>query len=71
MSNNTLEHRLISLQQALSQMMRNTSEKQIVEDLTTYRLAIQTTLKVLTKKQKQTRSLSASEYEDELEKGNL
>ena len=71
MSNNTLEHRLISLQQALSQMMRNTSERQIVEDLTTYRLAIQTTLKVLTKKQKQTRSLSASEYEDELEKGNF
>lgn len=71
MSNNTLEHRLISLQQALSQMMRNTSERQIVEDLTTYRLAIQTTLKVLTKKQKQTISLSASEYEDELEKGNL
>jgi hypothetical protein len=71
MSNNTLEHRLISLQQALSQMMRNTSERQIVEDLTTYRLAIQTTLKVLTKKQKQIRSLSASEYEDELEKGNL
>jgi hypothetical protein len=71
MSNNTLEHRLISLQQALSQMMRNTSERQIVEDLTTYRLAIQTTLKVLTKKQKLTRSLSASEYEDELEKGNL
>ena len=71
MSNNTLEHRLINLQQALSQMMRNTSERQIVEDLTTYRLAIQTTLKVLTKKQKQTRSLSASEYEDELEKGNL
>ena len=71
MSNNTLEHRLISLQQALSQMMRNTSERQIVEDLTTYRLAIQTTLKVLTKKQKQTRSLSASEYEDELERGNL
>ena len=71
MSNNTLEHRLISLQQALSQMMRNTSERQIVEDLTTYRLAIQTTLKVLTKKQKQTRSLSASEYEDELENGNL
>ena len=71
MSNNTLEHRLISLQQALSQMMRNTSERQIVEDLTTYRLAIHTTLKVLTKKQKQTRSLSASEYEDELEKGNL
>ena len=71
MSNNTLEHRLISLHQALSQMMRNTSERKIVDELTTYRLAIQTTLKVLTKKQKQTRSLSASEYEDELEKGNL
>ena len=71
MSNNTLEHRLISLNQALSQMMRNTSERQIVDELTTYRIAVQNTLKVLTKKQKQTRSLSASEYEDELEKGNL
>ena len=71
MSNNTLEHRLVGLHQALSQMMRNTSERQIVDELTTYRIAIQTTLKVLTKKQKQTRSLSASEYEDELEKGNL
>jgi hypothetical protein len=71
MSNNTLEHRLISLHQALSQMMRNTSERKIVDELTTYRIAVQNTLKVLTKKQKQTRSLSASEYEDELEKGNL
>jgi hypothetical protein len=52
-------------------MMRNTSERKIVDELTTYRIAVQNTLKVLTKKQKQTRSLSASEYEDELEKGNL
>jgi hypothetical protein len=52
-------------------MMRNTSERQIVDELTTYRIAIKTTLNILTKKQKQTRSLSASEYEDELEKGNL
>jgi hypothetical protein len=71
MSNNTLESRLMSLHRALSQMMRNTSEKQIMDELTTYRIAIQTTLKILNKKQKQTISLSASEYEDELEKGNL
>ena len=71
MSNNTIEHRLINLQQALSQMMRNTSERQIVDELTTYRIAIKTSLNILTKKQKQTRSLSASEYEDELEKGNF
>ena len=71
MENNTLEARLISLNQALSQMMRNTSERQIIDELTTYRIAIQNTLKILTKKQRQTRSLSASEYEDELEKGNL
>jgi len=71
MSNNTIEQRLISLQQALSQMMRNTSERQIMDELTTYRIAIQTTLKILTKTQKQTPSLSASEYEDELEKGNF
>ena len=71
MSNNTIEQRLISLQQALSQMMRNTSERQIMDELTTYRIAIQTTLKILTKKQKQTPSLSASEYEDELGKGNF
>ena len=49
MSNNTIEQRLISLQQALSQMMRNTSERQIMDELTTYRIAIQTTLKILTK----------------------
>tara|TARA_B100000579_G_scaffold91512_1_gene72265 strand:- start:155 stop:370 length:216 start_codon:yes stop_codon:yes gene_type:complete len=71
MSNNTLENRLISLNQALSQMMRNSSERQIIDELTTYRIAIQTTLKVLNKKQKQTISLSASEYEDELERGNI
>ncbi len=68
MSNTTLEARLIDLQQALSQMMRNTSEKQIIDELVTYRIAIQTTLKILNKKQKQTISLSAIEYEYELEK---
>tara|TARA_B100000029_G_C17046034_1_gene767746 strand:- start:54 stop:269 length:216 start_codon:yes stop_codon:yes gene_type:complete len=71
MENNTLEARLISLNQALSQMMRNTSERQIIDELTTYRIAIQNTLKILNKKQKKFISLSASEYEDELEKGNF
>jgi hypothetical protein len=71
MSENTLENRLISLNQALSQMMRNTSERDIIDQLTTYRIAVQNTLKILTKKQKQSISLSAREYEDELEKGNF
>ena len=71
MSNNKIEQRLISLQQALSQMMRNTSEREIIDQLTTYKIAIQNTLKLLTKKQKQSLSISAREYEDELEKGNF
>jgi len=71
MSENTLENRLINLDQALSQMMRNTSERDIIDQLTTYRIAVQNTLKILTKKQKQSISLSAREYEDELEKGNF
>jgi len=71
MSENTLENRLINLNQALSQMMRNTSERDIIDQLTTYRIAVQNTLKILTKKQKQSISLSAREYEDELEKGNF
>jgi len=71
MSRNTLENRLLSLNQALSQMMRNTSEREIIDQLTTYKIAIQNTLKILTKKQKQIISISAREYEDELEKGNL
>jgi len=71
MSENTLENRLQSLNQALSQMMRNTSEREIIDQLTTYKIAIQNTLKILTKKQKQFISISAREYEDELEKGNL
>lgn len=71
MSEKTLENRLISLNQALSQMMRNTSERDIIDQLTTYRIAVQNTLKILTKKQKQSISLSAREYEDELEKGNF
>ena len=71
MSENTLENRLQSLNQALSQMMRNTSEREIIDQLTTYKIAIQNTLKILTKKQKQSISMNAREYEDELEKGNL
>ena len=71
MSRNTLENRLLSLNQALSQMMRNTSEREIIDQLTTYKIAIQNTLKILTKKQKQIISISAREYEDELEKGNI
>jgi hypothetical protein len=71
MSENTLENRLQSLNQALSQMMRNTSEREIIDQLTTYKIAIQNTLKLLTKKQKQSLSISAREYEDELEKGNF
>ena len=51
MSENTLENRLHSLNQALSQMMRNTSEREIIDQLTTYKIAIQNTLKILTKKQ--------------------
>jgi len=62
---------LKNLNQTLSQMMRNTSEREIIEQLTTYKIAIQNTLKILTKKQKQSISLSAREYEDELEKGNF
>ncbi|MEK9885589.1 MAG: hypothetical protein VW452_01670 [Pelagibacteraceae bacterium] len=69
MAQNTLEHRLMALQQALSQMMRNSSEKDIVEQLATYRIAIQTTLKLLNKKQKNTICKSESELEDELERG--
>jgi hypothetical protein len=71
MSENTLENRLHSLNQALSQMMRNTSEREIIDQLTTYKIAIQNTLKILTKKQKQSISMGAREYEDELEKGNF
>ena len=71
MSKNTIEQILISLQQTLSQIMHKTNKRHIMDELTTYRIAIQTTLKILTKKQKLTRSLSASEYEDELEKGNF
>ena len=71
MSENTLENRLQSLNQALSQMMRNTSEREIIDQLTTYKIAIQNTLKILTKKQKKSISMSAREYEDELEKGNF
>jgi len=52
MSENTLENRLINLNQALSQMMRNTSERYNINQLTTYKIAVQNTLKILTKKTK-------------------
>ena len=71
MSENTLENRLHSLNQTLSQMMRNTSEREIIDQLTTYKIAIQNTVKILAKKQKQSISMSAREYEDDLEKGNF
>ena len=71
MSNNTIEHRLINLQQALSQMMRNTSERKIVEELHTYQLAIKKTLSVMTKKQLLTKSETSNEYEDRLERGDF
>ena len=48
---NTLLGRLTELNRALSQMMRNTSERNIVEKLHTYQLAIKKTLKIMTKKQ--------------------
>ena len=40
MSENTLENRLQSLNQALSQMMRNTSEREIIDQLTTYKICL-------------------------------
>ena len=44
MSENTLENRLQSLNQALSQMMRNTSEREIIDQLLFYiQLTIQET----------------------------
>ena len=69
--NNTLEGRLIELNRALSQMMRNTSERNIVEQLHTYQLAVRKTLSIMTKKQLQTLSESSNEYEDRLERGDF
>ena len=68
---NTLLGRLTELNRSLSQMMRNTSERNIVEKLHTYQLAIKKTLSVMTKKQLQTVSESSNEYEDRLERGDL
>ena len=67
----TLLGRLTELNRSLSQMMRNTSERNIVEKLHTYQLAIKKTLSVMTKKQLQTVSESSNEYEDRLERGDL
>jgi|TARA_B110000211_G_C13786646_1_gene424345 hypothetical protein len=68
---NTLQGRLTELNRSLSQMMRNTSERNIVEQLHTYQLAIQKTLSVMTKKQLQTVSETSNEYEDRLERGDF
>tara|TARA_B110000238_G_C15728922_1_gene270006 strand:- start:267 stop:506 length:240 start_codon:yes stop_codon:yes gene_type:complete len=67
----TLQGRLTELNRSLSQMMRNTSERNIVEQLHTYQLAIQKTLSVMTKKQLQTVSETSNEYEDRLERGDF
>ena len=67
----TLQGRLTDLNRALSQMMRNTSERNIVEQLHTYQLAIKKTLSVMNKKQLQTTSESSNEYEDRLERGDF
>ena len=45
----TLLGRLTELNRSLSQMMRNTSERNVVEKLHTYQLAIKKTLSVMTK----------------------
>ena len=68
---NTLLGRLTELNRSLSQMMRNTGERNIVEKLHTYQLAIKKTLSIMTKKQLQTVSESSNEYEDRLERGDL
>ena len=52
-------------------MMRNTRERNVVEKLHTYQLAIKKTLSVMTKKQLSTISESSNEYEDRLERGDL
>ena len=70
-NDNTPQGRLTELNRSLSQMMRNTSERNIVEQLHTYQLAIQKTLSVMTKKQLQTVSETSNEYEDRLERGDF
>tara|TARA_B100001059_G_C17771915_1_gene548968 strand:- start:52 stop:291 length:240 start_codon:yes stop_codon:yes gene_type:complete len=67
----TLLERLTELNRSSSQMMRNTSERNIVEKLHTYQLAIKKTLSVMAKKQLSTISKSSNEYEDRLERGDL
>ena len=61
----------ITHNKSLSQMMRNTSERKIVEQLHTYQLAIKKTLSVMTKKQLLTKSETSNEYEDRLERGDF
>ena len=68
---NTLYSRLSELNRALSQMMRNTSERNVVEKLHTYQLALKKTLSIMTKKQLKTTSETSNEYEDRLERGDF
>jgi predicted ATP-grasp superfamily ATP-dependent carboligase len=70
-ADSTLMSRLTELNKALSQMMRNTSERKIVEELHTYQLAIKKTLSVMSKKQLLTKSETSNEYEDRLERGDF
>ena len=70
-ADSTLMSRLTELNKALSQMMRNTSERKIVEELHTYQLAIKKTLSLMTKKQLLTKSETSNEYEDRLERGDF
>jgi|TARA_B100001063_G_C16298074_1_gene326992 predicted ATP-grasp superfamily ATP-dependent carboligase len=70
-ADSSLMSRLTELNKALSQMMRNTSERKIVEELHTYQLAIKKTLSVMTKKQLLTKSETSNEYEDRLERGDF
>jgi hypothetical protein len=70
-ADSTLMSRLTELNKALSQMMRNTSERKIVEELHTYQLAIKKTLSVMNKKQLLTKSETSNEYEDRLERGDF
>ena len=70
-ADSTLLARLTDLNKSLSQMMRNTSERKIVEQLHTYQLAIKKTLSVMTKKQLLIKSETSNEYEDRLERGDF
>ena len=69
MSKNTIESNLIQLRDLMSKMMRESSERDVVMQLDTYRIAIKECLKVMTKKQLNTDTLTSSEFEDKLNRG--